>query len=277
MSAELQIPRDLRDRPPQRIASLVPSLTEALFSLGLGERVVAVTEFCVHPAEGVASVPKVGGTKDPDVEAIVALRPDFVVANREENTRRSIEALRHAGLRVWVTEPRTVADGVALLSELANLGASEASREAMVEPLERALEVRRQLSRQAERKPTVFCAVWRDPWMTVRCDTYMHDMIEVCGGANPFASQGLGDPKGRRYPVVTLDQVVEAQPHVILLPDEPYAFGPGDVEELEALDVPAAASRRIHCLDGTLLSWYGPRIKGALSVLPPLIEACEAD
>ena len=104
--------RSFRAEGPRRIVSLVPSLTEALFALELGERVVGVTGWCIHPAEAVARVPKVGGTKDTDVDAVVALAPDLVIANHEENTRRTVDALRRAGLEVWVTYPRTVVRGV---------------------------------------------------------------------------------------------------------------------------------------------------------------------
>ncbi len=251
---------------PRRIVSLVPSLSEALFQLELGDRLVAVTDWCVHPAEEVAGLPKVGGTKDPDLEAIVALRPDLVIANQEENTRRSVEGLRAAGLRVWVTYPRSVGEGVSLLRELAGLGASPACTRAVVEPVERAFEAARA---EPPASPTpVFCPIWRDPWMAVGADTYAHDLLELCGGANVFA-----DRSDRRYPKVTPREIVEAGPQVVLLPDEPYAFGPEDVRELCELDLPASRSHRIHCIDGTLVSWYGPRIGRAIETLRSLLSA----
>ncbi|NNL66021.1 MAG: ABC transporter substrate-binding protein, partial [Myxococcales bacterium] len=110
---------------PRRIVSLVPSVTEALFALGLGERVVGATDWCVHPAGPLEGVPRVGGTKDTDVEAVVRLSPDLVLANHEENTERTVRALRSHGLSVRVDYPRSVADGVALLAELHALGASD--------------------------------------------------------------------------------------------------------------------------------------------------------
>jgi ABC-type Fe3+-hydroxamate transport system substrate-binding protein len=247
------------------MVSLVPSLTEALFALGLGARLVAVTDWCVHPAEGVAALPKVGGTKDPDLARIVTLEPDLVIANHEENTRRCVERLRQAGLRVWVTYPRTVQEGAALLRELAGLGASREAVEAVVEPVERAIEEAEQ-ARPAVAVPT-FCPVWRDPWMSVGPDTYAHSLLELCGAANVFANR-----PGRRYPIVMLAEIEAAAPDVILLPDEPYAFGARDVEELRRLDVPAAREGRIHCVDGTWVSWYGPRIRPALAGLRRLLH-----
>jgi ABC-type Fe3+-hydroxamate transport system substrate-binding protein len=256
-------------RAPERIVSLVPSLTEALFDLGLGERVVGVTDWCVHPAERVAGLPRVGGTKDTDVGAVVALRPDLVIANHEENTRRTVAQLEAAGIPVWVTYPRTVADGAALLRALAEaLGAGETAIRDVVEPVERAVaEARR--TRPA-RPLRVFCPVWRDPWMSVGADTYAHDLLTLCGGANVFANR-----RERRYPIVTLADVVAAAPEVILLPDEPWHFGPRDVAELRRLDVPAAGRDgpvRIHCIDGTWVSWYGARIRPALEAVRRLLH-----
>ncbi len=254
---------------PQRIVSLVPSLTEALFVLGLGERVVAVTDWCVHPAAAVAALPKLGGTKNPDVAAIVALHPDLVIANHEENTRRDVERLEAAGLAVWVTYPRTVAEGAELLAEIAALGATPERVREVVEPV-----VESVARARADRPPEgtrVFCPVWRDPWMAVGSDTYADDLIRLCGGANVFAER-----RERRYPIVKLDEIESAGPEVILLPDEPYAFGPRDVAELSRLAVPAAREGRIHLLDGTLLSWYGPRIRAALETLQPLLRPLPA-
>jgi ABC-type hemin transport system substrate-binding protein len=251
---------------PRRIVSLVPSLTEALFSLGLGERVVGVTEWCVHPAEGVARVPKLGGTKDPDLETIRALAPDLVIANHEENTKRAVDALRAAGLRVWVTYPRSVREGVELLRALADLGADPHARADVLGAGERALAAAQQRNAQRNARVRVFCPIWRDPWMSVGADTYAHDLIELCGGQNVFGERG-----DRRYPIVAREDIVAAQPELILLPDEPYAFGALDREELKALPVPAAREDRIHFVDGTQLSWYGPRIAAAVAGFEQLL------
>jgi ABC-type hemin transport system substrate-binding protein len=256
--------RDRPEAPPARIVSLVPSLTESLFALGLGERVVGVTEWCVHPADAVAKLPRVGGTKTPDLPAVLALEPDLVLANREENRRRDVERLEAAGVRVWLTYPRTVAEGAALLAELAELGASAEARRRVVEPVREAL-AEAERTRPAEGVP-VFCPIWRNPWLAVGADTYADDLLSLCGGRNVFAAR-----RERRYPRVTLDEAVAAAPEVVLLPDEPYAFGPADVAELRRLPMPAARDGRIHVIDGTWVSWYGPRIARALPALRHLL------
>lgn len=256
--------------PARRIVSLVPSLTEALFELGLGERVVGVTDWCVHPAHALAGLPRVGGTKDTDVAAVCALEPDLVLANHEENTRRTVEKLQAAGITVWVTYPRRVREAALLLAQLADLGGDASARERVVAPVQAEIEA----AEAARSRPgvSVFCPVWRDPWMTVGRDTYIHDLLELCGGRNPFAAHG-----DRRYPRLDLEQIVAAEPEVVLLPDEPYRFAAPDADELARLPIPAARDGRIHLVDGTLVSWYGPRIARAIrhvrSLLAPIAQA----
>jgi ABC-type Fe3+-hydroxamate transport system substrate-binding protein len=256
----------MSDSPPRsakRIVSLVPSVTESLFCLGLGGRVVGITDWCVHPRNRVAALPRVGGTKNPSLRRILALEPDLVIANREENRERTVLALRAAGVEVWVTYPRTVRDAVALLGELAQLGASAEAIEAVVRPVEEAVQSAEE-QRPARALP-VFCPIWKRPWMTVGGDTYASSLLELCGGANVFADCG-----DRRYPIVERAQIVAAAPEVILLPSEPYDFGPRDVLELAQLTLPAARNGRIHLIDGTLVSWYGPRIEPAIATIRTL-------
>jgi ABC-type Fe3+-hydroxamate transport system substrate-binding protein len=251
-------------RLPPRVVSLVPSLTEALAWLGLAHHLVGVSDWCVHPAEVVAGLPKVGGTKTPRLASILELHPDLVIANHEENRRQDVERLEAAGVPVWVTYPRSVREAVALLRELAEMGAESGARAGLVEPLEAA--VTDALAARPAQGVRVFCPIWKSPWMSVGRDTYAHDLLAVCGGENVFA-----DRKERRYPIVTLEEIAAASPEVILLPDEPYAFTAREQTELAALDVPAAANGRLHLIDGTLVSWYGPRIQRAIETLRPLI------
>lgn len=248
----------------RRIVSLVPSLTEALFALALGDRVVGVTDWCVHPAAAVTPLPKVGGTKNPSISRILELRPDLVIANHEENRQRDVERLEAAGLQVWVTYPRTVRDALALLCALADLGAPARVRDELLASTRDAIE-----SAEAALPSDplrVFCPIWKKPWMAVGADTFADDLLRLCGGHNVF-----GDRRERRYPIVETEEIVAAAPEVILLPDEPYAFTPRDVAELSELDVPAVRAQRVHLLDGTLISWYGPRTRNAIQLISRLL------
>lgn len=251
---------------PRRIVCLVPSLTEALFELGLGERVVGVTDWCVHPAAGVALLPKLGGTKNPDLPALLALAPDLVIANREENRRRDVERLAEAGIPVWVTHPRSVREGAELLAAMAGLGADPEAVQRVVQPTLAAVAAAE--AQPAEHPVTVFCPIWKRPWMSVGADTYANDLLRLCGGANVFANRG-----DRRYPRVSEEDIIRAAPQVVLLPDEPYAFTDRDAQELRELPLPASRDGRIHVIDGTWVSWYGPRISRAILTLRDLMAA----
>jgi ABC-type Fe3+-hydroxamate transport system substrate-binding protein len=250
--------------PARRIVSLIPSITEILFAIGAGDRVVGCTIYCTEPAEGVATKTRVGGEKNPKLELIRELGADLVIANVEENVREHVETLRAWGIPVHVTYPRTVAEGIRLVGELGDLlEAGPRARE-----LETALRTRYDEVRAAAagRRPRrVFCPIWRRPYMTINRDTYVHDMLAVAGGENVFASAA------KRYPEVTLEEVAAAAPEVVLLPDEPYRFRAVHREDFTAYpDLPAVRDGRLPLVDGKLLSWYGPRIAEALRVLPAL-------
>jgi ABC-type Fe3+-hydroxamate transport system substrate-binding protein len=278
---------------PQRVVSLVPSMTDSLFELGLGEALVGVTDYCRLPAASAARLARVGGTLTPDVEQVITLQPDLVLANQEENPRAAVEACERAGLRVWVTFPRSVREATSVLWALVGL-----FRAAHARPRLEALEVsvdwatRASSSRPGTR---VFCPIWTGEspqvgtwWMTGAAGTYLSDVMAVCGGENVFALRerrypldadlGLQAPepagdRDRRYPRVVPAEVVQARPEVILLPSEPMAFSPEQVRQLKNLlaDTPAVRSGRVHLIDGTLLTWHGTRLGKALAELPSLL------
>jgi ABC-type Fe3+-hydroxamate transport system substrate-binding protein len=281
--------------PPQRVVSLVPSVTESLFDLNLGSRLVGVTDYCDRPADGVAHLPRVGGTKNPNLERIISLSPNLVIANQEENRQEDVEALQAAGIPVWVTFPRTVREAINLLWQIMYTF-DETSMVPRVRLIEYSIDWIEGISRAREHLITqVFVPIWLDPLMTFNADTYVHDLLRVCGGTNVFAERerayplqadlGLRAPlppddprvQGRdtRYPRVTLDEVQAAQPDVILLPSEPFAFNESHVPLFSALDVPAARNGRIHLVDGSLLTWHGTRLAYALNTLPALLSPNE--
>jgi ABC-type Fe3+-hydroxamate transport system substrate-binding protein len=243
--------------PPRRIVSLVPSTTELLCALGLAEALVGVTVYCVEPRDVVRTKTRVGGEKNPDLGTIGALAPDLVVANLEENRREDVEALREAGVPVWVTFPRTVAEGLAMIGELGDLTGAAAGARALLAELE---PLYAQVRAAAERRPavSVFYPIWREPWMTIGSDTYVHDLLATCGGANVFGDRA-------RYPSVTLEEVAARAPEVVLLPDEPFRFRRAHVKEFQPW------ARRIHLVDGKPISWHGPRLAQALRTLPGLL------
>jgi ABC-type Fe3+-hydroxamate transport system substrate-binding protein len=253
-------------RPPRRIVSLVPSTTELLCTLGLGDALAGVTVYCVEPRDVVRDKTRIGGEKNPDLEKIRALDPDLVIANIEENRREDIDRLRAWSIPVWVAYPRTVAEGIAFIGELGALTGAEVAARALLRELEPLHDRVRKAC--AGRPPVaVFYPIWRGPYMTINGNTYIHDMLRVCGGRNIFAD------RAERYPTVTLDEVAARRPEVILLPDEPFRFRRAHVADFDAYpDMPAVRGGRIHLVDGKPFSWHGPRIAEALRTVPGLIE-----
>jgi ABC-type Fe3+-hydroxamate transport system substrate-binding protein len=249
--------------PPRRVVSLVPSWTETLFALGAGDALVGVTEYCVHPAEGVAALTRIGGTKNPSVPGITALRPDLVLANKEENRQRDVERLEAAGLRVFVTYARTVVEALAELRALGRISGRAERGEEIAAQVESRLAVL--AARAAGPRPRTAALVWRDPLMVVGGDTFSNDLMRCAGAENPFAAN-----EGR-YPRITSAELEAAAPEVLLLPTEPYRFEERDRLEYLGLDCPAARSGRVHVIEGELLSWYGPRMARALDTLAALL------
>lgn len=275
-------------RPPTRIVSLVPSDTYTLFALGCGDRVVGRTTYCELPA-AVAAVPTVGGTKDVDVDAVLALAPDLVIANQEENTRPALERLADLRIPVLVSLPRRVADGVAHVARLARaLGVARAP--AVVDLIRRGYE----LAATPPPAPLgrAFVPIWMDPLMTLNAETFGSDVLSFAGLSNCFDDRlrlyplaaDLGkaaaiDPAGRdqRYPRVTTDEVVARAPDVMLLPDEPYAFSDADRASLAALDTAAGRASRLVPVSGKDLFWYGAWTIESLPRLRAQLAAALAD
>jgi ABC-type Fe3+-hydroxamate transport system substrate-binding protein len=253
------------DRPRRRIVSLIPSTTEALCALGLADAIVGVTAYCREPAEITKTKIRVGGEKDPDLDTIRALTPDLVIANVEENIADHVEILRAWGIPVWVTYPRTVEGALAMIGELGEVTGARAAAARMLDELT-PLVARVRAAVGARPPVPVFYAIWREPYMTVGGDTYVHDVLALCGAANVF-----GDAP--RYPAVTLDEVAARRPAVILLPDEPFRFRAIHVRDFDAYpDVPAVRDGRVQLVDGKPFTWHGPRLADALRTLPRLFH-----
>jgi ABC-type Fe3+-hydroxamate transport system substrate-binding protein len=230
------------------VVSLVPSITEALASVRR-EAVVGATDWCTHPADLDETLEaRVRGTKNPDLETIKRLRPDLVIANREENRELDVRRLRDAGIRVEVTRIETVPEAVETFERLFDhvLGWERPGWLA---------EVRRLwCGPLPPTSTTVAIAIWRDPWMVVGGNTFTGDLARRLGWANVFAEH-----EGR-YPHVTVGEIEDARPDLVLLPDEPYVFTDDDGPE-------AFARSATRLVSGRLLTWYGPSLVEAHAAL----------
>jgi ABC-type Fe3+-hydroxamate transport system substrate-binding protein len=257
------------ERRPERIVSLVPSWTETLFAFGLHDRIVGVTRFCVEPP-ATAAVAKIGGTKNPNVDAIAQLAPDLVIANAEENRREDIEHLRGLNIAVFTTYPRKIASAVESIMKLGTVLNCESQANAMARGIVREVSViETQLGAWAKLRFRAFCPIWKNPWMSFNADTYAHDVLRLLGFNNIFASAG------ERYPRTTIDEAIALRPDFVLLPDEPYEFGAKDVDELKPL-LPPPLSRRLVLINGRDLHWYGVHMLTGLRSLAGLLARVRA-
>ena len=224
-----------------RVVSLVPSLTEAVAVTAPG-LLVGATDWCSHPVD--LDVTRVRGTKNPDVQAVLDLRPDLVVANAEENRESDLDALRAAGLAVWVTFPRTVPEALTSLARM--LAACRLDRPGWLVEAAAAWDAPWEGPRR-----TALVPVWRRPWMAVGSGTFTGDVLARLGVDNVLADSP------HRYPRIELDRLPAYD--LVVLPDEPYAFGPGDG--------PEAFARPARCVSGRHLTWYGPSLAEARTLL----------
>lgn len=246
----------------KRIVSLVPSITETLFHLGLDPEITGITESCIHPAGKVTSRIRVGNTKTLDIPSIQRLEPDLIIANREENTKDQVEALIHAGLNVWVTSPESIADVVGLVVEIpCRTDSSPQTAAELIRKIKAAYRFC-QLQRSTE-TPRVACLIWKSPWMAVGPKTYIHHLLEAAGASNVFVDSH------KRYPETTLQELLSLEPDIVLFPSEPYPFSHKDIQEFatECPALPAVKNNRLELIVGEQLCWFGARTPSGLETM----------
>lgn len=234
----------------KRIISLVPSLTELLIYLGLEEHLAGRSRFCVHPEEKVKDIPIMGGTKNPRLDKIREADPDYIIANKEENRPQDIKKLMD-DFEVNVTDIATIEDALITIHELGQTLDVSTQADRLIDEIQQQLDER-------PREPDLQTAylIWKDPWMTVGNDTYIHDVMRHWNLVNVFGEQS-------RYPKFELEELKTYNPELILLSSEPYPFKEKHIQPIEEV-CPAA---RILLVDGEWFSWYGSRMKDAFAQL----------
>ena len=243
-------------QPPRRIVSLVPSQTELLADLGLDAEVVGLTRFCVHPEGWKQRKRIVGGTKNVHPDRVVALDPDLVLANKEENVREQVEALAEVA-PVYVTDVATIGDALGMTRTVGRLTDRAAAADALADEIGGGFD-----TLPALQPLRAAYLIWREPWMTVGRDTIIHDVMARAHLSNVFGDQ-------TRYPEVTPEALRAAAPDVVLLSSEPFPFRERHVAEVEAM----APGARVVCVDGEAFSWYGSRLRHTPPYLVRLREA----
>ncbi|ULQ52998.1 helical backbone metal receptor [Flavihumibacter fluvii] len=242
---------------PRRIISLVPSQTEFLYDIGLSDEVIGITTFCIHPNSWFRSKTRIGGTKNIHLERILSLQPDLVIANKEENTAAQVLALA-TKVPVWISD---IPDLNAALDMMMSLG-EITGRSATASEICRKITVdfNTLASHKTVIRPKTAYLIWKDPYMSVGADTFIHDMLSRMGLDNVFVNYS-------RYPETSLAHLQVLAPELVFLSSEPYPFKEKHIPELQE-HLPNA---RIKLVDGEYFSWYGSRLLGAVAYFRDLL------
>ena len=230
-------------RQPQRIVSLVPSQTELLIDLGLREQLVGITKFCIHPPELRKEIKVVGGTKNFHLDRIAALEPDLIIGNKEENEEGRIKALQK-DYPVWMSDITVLSEALTMILQLGVITDKAEEAASMISSITEDFE----RLRFARKRPETLYFIWRKPWMAAGRHTFIDAMLKHSGFRNAISDS--------RYPELTVEEIVAANPEVVMLSSEPYPFKEEHIAELQAL-LPQA---RIVLVDGEMFSWYGSRL-----------------
>ena len=229
---------------PKKIISLVPSQTELLHYLGLEDVVLGITKFCIHPEKWFRQKERVGGTKNVNIEKIRQLKPDLIIANKEENIKEQIEELA-GNFPLWVSDVNNLEDALVMVERIGELTAKKKEATQLSKDIQTAFN---QLQ-TPDRRPRTAYLIWKDPYMTVGVDTFIHAMLQKAGFDNVFVYK-------KRYPVITIEEIKYAGCEVLFLSSEPYPFQQKHVDELQAF----LPGTKIMLVDGELFSWYGSRL-----------------
>ncbi len=242
-----QLDRKIRlDGRPARIISLVPSQTELLYSLGLGSEVVGITKFCVRPSGWTRIKTIIGGTKQVDIEKVRSLKPDIIIANKEENDQEQVAILAKE-FPVWISDIRNLDDAVEMIGNLSEITGTQTAADEILEKISQNF---RENGSNTKMKTCAYL-IWWNPMMTVNHDTFIDDMLKRSGLENVFAERN-----DSRYPEITEADLISVAPEILLLSSEPFPFNEKHVEHLQSI----LPNTRIELADGEMFSWYGSRL-----------------
>lgn len=240
---------------PKRIISVVPSQTELLFYLGLEKQVIGITKFCIHPSENVTKKTKIGGTKQLNIDLITALKPDLIIANKEENERGQIEALMEV-CPVWISDISNLDEALEMINKVGELVDKKNEAERLVN------EIKHRFAKLVTEPLNLRVAylIWRKPYIVVGKHTFIDDLLQKCGLINVCERD--------RYPEFTTENLAAATPDVVMLSSEPYPFAQKHLDEFKLL-LPQA---KVLLVDGELFSWYGSRLLNSPQYFKQIIE-----
>jgi ABC-type Fe3+-hydroxamate transport system substrate-binding protein len=241
---------------PKRIISLVPSQTELLFDLGLTDEVIGITKFCIHPKKWFQEKIRIGGTKNPKIALIKTLQPDLILANKEENRKEDIEALT-AFCPVWVSDIQDLDNALSMIQDIGML----CNKLEKAKEISSDIQVQFQTLKPLVEKKKVAYFIWKNPWMSINQQTFIHDMLSRCGFENVFAKHI------DRYPETSLEELKTLKPDYIFLSSEPFPFKEKHIDELQNTFDRA----KIMLVDGEMFSWYGSRLLKSVDYFKSII------
>jgi ABC-type Fe3+-hydroxamate transport system substrate-binding protein len=240
---------------PRNIVSLVPSITELLYTLQLGEQVAGITKFCVHPDSWFRQKTRVGGTKNIKTSVIHQLQPDLIIANKEENVKEQVEELaKH--YPVWITDVNNLTDALEMIEQIGTITGAQAKATSLTSEINAAFNQLQTTNYQ----PQTGYLIWRNPYMTIGNDTFIHDMLTRCGFINIFGNT-------TRYPAIDTWQLTGCD--LLLLSSEPFPFQQKHIDELQA----HLPNTKIVLVDGEMFSWYGSRLLQAPAYFSMLLNS----
>jgi len=245
------------DSTPKRIISLVPSQTELLSDLGLEEEVIGITKFCIHPKKWFKTKIRVGGTKNIQFNKIAELNPDLIIANKEENTKEQIEALQKL-YPVYTSDISNLDESIEMIKTIGTITNRESTSNKIIIKINQEFE---RLEVLKKRSYSVLYLIWKEPYMTINQNTFINDMMQRCGFNNVILDEN-------KYPELTATQISTLNPYLIFLSSEPYPFKEKHIEALQII----SPNSKIVLVDGEYFSWYGSRLKEAVSYFIALMD-----
>ncbi|MEZ5047746.1 MAG: helical backbone metal receptor [Chitinophagaceae bacterium] len=239
---------------PKRIISLVPSITELLFHLELDKEIIGITKFCIHPPEKIKNYTKIGGTKNPDIDKIISLKPDLIIASKEENNKVDIDALSQYS-PILLTNVSSYQEALEMILQVG----TRCQRINEAQKLCTQIEKKKSIYQAKKTIPCIYM-IWYNPWMTVGNDTFIADMLALAGMPSVINQ--------KRYPSISIDELKDLKPSHILLSSEPFPFKEKHKVELQTI----LPDSKIVLVDGEMFSWYGSKMLESFDYFSSLHE-----
>ncbi len=248
---------------PTKIISVVPSQTELLYDLGLDNSVHGITKFCIHPAHWLKEKTHIGGTKNLNIDKINTIKPDLIIANKEENDEEQIRLLSEK-YPVWISDIANLNDAIGMILEIGRITDKLSKSNEIVKTIRSKFNSLVRLVNEVQQKRVAYL-IWRDPYLSVGNDTFIHEMLSTCRLNNVFSHE-------KRYPEISPEKLKAASPELIFLSSEPYPFSQKHIDEFNKL----CPGSRVILVDGEMFSWYGSRLRLAPDYFTSLVKKIDS-